>query len=489
MKHLPFDLWEPVIGLEVHVQLNTKTKLFSRAPNRFGDEPNTNITEVCTGEPGSLPVLNEEAVKKAVLFGLAISAKVALVSTFDRKSYFYPDCPRNFQITQFEHPIILGGNIIADVDGKTKEFQVNRAHLEDDAGMLKHFSTFAGIDFNRSGVPLLEIVSEPVMHTPKEAVAYVMALKAIMEYIGASDCNMEEGSLRVDANISVRPKGEKSFRSKIEIKNMNSFNFLEMALESEIVRQISLYTSHPEESHADLIRPSTYRWDPEKKKTVLMREKESAEDYRYFPEPDLVPIVLTQEMVDEIKKALPELPHDRYKRYVTALGLSEHAASLLINEKHLADYFEEALSYCSNKRSVANWITQEFAGRLKEKGETLFSLKIPARHVASLVSLIDEGKITGKIAKMVADDMVANPLKDPQIIVQENPGYQPQRDLALIEKFVDEAILENPSSITDYKNGKVKAFSFLVGQVMKKSKGQASPDIVNELLQKKIQEK
>ncbi len=236
MKNIPFDLWDTVIGLEVHVQLNTKTKLFSHAPNRFGNEPNTNITEVCTGEPGALPVLNEEAVKKAVLFGLAINAEVAPISTFDRKSYFYPDSPRNFQITQLEHPIIKGGVIIADVGGKTKEFQVNRAHLEDDAGMLKHFSTFAGIDFNRSGVPLLEVVSEPVMHSPKEAVAFVMALKAIMEYIGSSDCNMEEGSLRVDANISVRPKGEKGLRSKIEIKNMNSFNFLELALQSEIIR-------------------------------------------------------------------------------------------------------------------------------------------------------------------------------------------------------------------------------------------------------------
>lgn len=290
MKNIPFDLWDTVIGLEVHVQLNTKTKLFSHAPNRFGNEPNTNITEVCTGEPGALPVLNEEAVKKAVLFGLAINAEVAPISTFDRKSYFYPDSPRNFQITQLEHPIIKGGVIIADVGGKTKEFQVNRAHLEDDAGMLKHFSTFAGIDFNRSGVPLLEVVSEPVMHSPKEAVAFVMALKAIMEYIGSSDCNMEEGSLRVDANISVRPKGEKGLRSKIEIKNMNSFNFLELALQSEIIRQISLYTNHPDVDPKTLIRPGTYRWDAGEKKTVMMREKESQKIIDIFPTPTSFPL-------------------------------------------------------------------------------------------------------------------------------------------------------------------------------------------------------
>jgi aspartyl-tRNA(Asn)/glutamyl-tRNA(Gln) amidotransferase subunit B len=488
MKNIPYDLWQAVIGLEVHVQLNTKSKLFSHAPNRFGDEPNTNITEVCTGEPGALPVLNEEAVKKAVLFGLAIHAEVARISTFDRKSYFYPDSPRNFQITQFEHPILKGGTIIANVEGKTKEFQVNRAHLEDDAGMLKHFSTFGGIDFNRAGVPLLEVVSEPSIHSAKEAVAYVMALKAIMEYIDASDCNMDEGSLRVDANVSVRPKNDSNLRTKIEIKNMNSFHFLELAIESEIERQILLYTQNPNEDPKKIIHPSTYRFDPEQKKTILMRGKESAEDYRYFPEPDLVPIVLNQEFLLEMKKSLPELPHERFKRYVTSLGLTEYSASQLINEKRLADYFEEALSFCPNGRSVCNWMTIEFMGRLKEKGETLFSLKIPPVHLAKLVTMIDEGKITGKIAKSVADDMIQHPQKDPLKIVQENPSYQPILDEKLIESIVDEVLKENPLSVADYKNGKTKAFGFLVGQVMKKSKGQASPDLVNEYLKRKMKE-
>src|SRR3990167_8844934 len=259
MKDLPYDLWEPVIGLEIHAQLNTRSKIFSPAPNHFGDEPNTNISYVCTGQPGTLPVLNKEAVRKAVQFGLAIGGTISPISTFDRKSYFYPDSPRNFQITQFETPLIRKGSITADVEGKTKVFQINRAHIEDDAGMLKHFSTFAGVDYNRAGAPLIEIVSEPCMHTPKEAAAYAAAVRAIMLYLDACDGNMEEGSLRIDANISVRPKGEDALRPRVEIKNMNSFSFLEMAIESEISRQIALYIANPETPHLTLIPPGTYR--------------------------------------------------------------------------------------------------------------------------------------------------------------------------------------------------------------------------------------
>src|SRR3984885_8731608 len=281
--------WETVIGLEIHAELNTKSKLFSQAPNHFGDDPNTNITEVCTGQPGALPVLNREAVRKAVQFGCAIQAEVAKFSKFDRKSYFYPDSPRNFQITQYEQPIVIGGTVIAEVNGEEKSFAVNRVHLEDDAGMLKHFSTFAGVDYNRAGVPLIEIVSEPCIHSSREAVSYAMAVKAILQYIDASDCNMEEGSLRIDANISVRPLGETTLRNKIEIKNMNSFSNMEMALEVEIKRQIREYTLNADKSHKEVIKQATYRWDPDKKETVLMRRKEYAEDYRYFPEPDLVP--------------------------------------------------------------------------------------------------------------------------------------------------------------------------------------------------------
>ena len=478
--------WEPVIGLEIHVELNTKSKLFSVAPNRFGDEPNTNITAVCTGQPGALPVLNKEAIRKAVQFGCAINAQIAKFSKFDRKSYFYPDSPRNFQITQFDQPIVIGGQVIAEVGEEEKCFQVNRVHLEDDAGMLKHFSTFAGVDYNRAGVPLIEIVSEPCIHTPKEAVAYCMAVKAILQYIGASDCNMEEGSLRVDANISVRLKGETELRNKIEIKNMNSFSNMEMALEAEIKRQIREYIQNPDTPVSEVISQATYRWDPDKKETVLMRRKESADDYRYFPEPDLLPIILTDAYIEDIRSHLPELPLQRERRYVNEMGLSPHHAFIVTSEKALADYFEKALVICNNARSLCNWLVVEFSGRLKDTGKTVVDYGIPAEHIAKLVQLIDSGKITGRIAKDVADDMMANPGKDPEVIVKENPDYSPMEDQGEIERIVLQVIADNPQSIVDYKAGRDKAFGFLVGQVMKLTRGKASPQVVNELLKSKI---
>lgn len=486
-KNLEHDNWEAVIGLEIHVELNTKSKLFSAAPNHFGDDPNTNITEVCTGQPGALPVLNKEAVRKAVQFGCAIGANVAKFSKFDRKSYFYPDSPRNFQITQYDQPIILGGTIITEVEGEERTFAVNRVHLEDDAGMLKHFSTFAGVDYNRAGCPLIEIVSEPCIHTAQEAVAYATTIKAILQYIDVSDCNMEEGSLRIDTNISVRPKGEKGLRNKIEIKNMNSFSFMEMAIKAEVHRQIEEYLTHSHLPHNLVIRQATYRWDPEKKETVLMRRKETADDYRYFPEPDLVPIILTDAYIEEIRQTLPELPLQRERRYIRELDLSRHQAFVLTSEKALADYFEEALKTCSNARSLSNWLLVEFTGRLKDSGKTILSVGIKPEHVATLVNLIDQGKITGRIAKTVADDMVARPGVDPASIVAENPDYQPLNDQAEVERYVDKVLAENGQSVIDYKAGRDKAFAFLVGQVMKLSKGKASPQLVNELLKSRIE--
>jgi aspartyl-tRNA(Asn)/glutamyl-tRNA(Gln) amidotransferase subunit B len=480
---LPYDMWEPVIGLEMHVQLNTKTKIFSSAPNHFGDEPNINISSICTGQPGSLPILNKEVVRKAIQFGLAIGAEISLISTFDRKSYFYPDSPRNFQITQFENPLLRGGHIIAD----GKKFHINRAHIEDDAGMLKHFTTFAGVDYNRAGAPLIEIVSEPCIHSARDAASYAAAIRAIMLYLDASDGNMEEGSLRMDANISVRPKGEKELRPRIEIKNMNSFTFMEMAIEAEVSRQIALYLNNPHKSPLELIPPGTYRWDPELKQTVLMRKKESSDDYRYFPEPDLSPVVLTEAYIDQIRSTLPELPNDRFRRYVSDLGLTEYAASTLINEKILSDYFEESLKLCKNPRLLCNWITVEFAGRLKESGKTLLDLGIPPLHLAKLIELIDQNKITGRIAKSVADDMVARPGTDPETIVAQNPDYQPTSDIASLEPIIDQVLLDNPQSVADFKAGREKAFAFLVGAVMKLTRGKASPQVVNDLLRKKLQ--
>lgn len=479
--------WETVIGLEIHAELNTKSKLFSTAPNRFGDEPNTNITEVCTGQPGSLPVLNREAVRKAVQFGCAINATIAKFSKFDRKSYFYPDSPRNFQITQYEEPIVLGGSVVAELHNEEKVFAVNRVHLEDDAGMLKHFPTFAGVDYNRAGVPLIEIVSEPCIHSPQEATAYAMAVKAILQYIDASDCNMEEGSLRMDANVSVRPKGETALRNKIEIKNMNSFSNMEMALESEIKRQIKEYTSNPGKPVDEVIQQATYRWDPEKKETVMMRRKEAADDYRYFPEPDLLPIILTDSYIDNIRRALPELPLQRERRYVREYGLSLDNAFIITTDKLIADYFEEALKACNNPKILCNWVIVEFAGRLKDTGKNLVNCGIPANHVGKLVALIDKGVITGRMAKTIADDMLAAPGKDPEEIVAENPDYRPFNDEDAIEKMVDQVLAENLQSVADFKAGREKAFASLVGQIMKMTKGKASPQIVNDLLKSKIE--
>jgi len=486
MTNLPYDLWELVIGLEIHVQLNTKSKLFSSAPNHFGDEPNTNISVNCTGQPGALPVLNKEAIRKAVQFGLAVKGKVSRISRFDRKSYFYPDSPRNFQITQYDHPIVREGQITTHIGGISKTFAINRAHLEDDAGMLKHFTTFAGVDYNRAGAPLIEIVSEPCMHSAKEASAYAQSIRSLLLYLDVTDGNMDEGSLRMDVNISVRPKGEKTLRPRIEIKNMNSFSFLEMAIDSEFSRQVSLYLNNPHKTQEELIPPGTYRWDPETKTTTLMRKKENAEDYCYFPEPDLTPIVLSEEYIDQIASTLPELPYERFNRYMSDLGFNEYSATILVSDKQLCDYFEEALKICNNPRLLSNWITIEFAGRYKETGKSLLTSGIPPRHLAKLVQLIEQNKINGKIAKAVADEMVLKPGIDPENIVKNNPDYQPVENVAELEAFVDQTLAENPDSIRDYLAGNHRTFGFLVGYVMKLSRGKADPVLVNDLLRKKL---
>lgn len=484
---MSYGEWEAVVGLEIHAQLNTQTKLFSCAPNHFGDEPNTNITAVCTGHPGTLPILNKEAVKKAIQWGHAISAKIPLISRFDRKSYFYPDSPRNYQITQFDHPIVVGGTITCHINGEDKTLTLDHTHLEDDAGTCKHFNDFGGVDYNRAGTPLIEIVSHPCIGvSPQEITAYARMIRAILQYIDASDCNMEEGSLRVDVNVSVKKIGEEKLRNKVEIKNMNSFNFIEMAIDAEVKRQIKLYTKNPDKSHDELVPQSTFRWDPEAKVTKLMRLKEAAEDYRYFPEPDLPPIVLSQEYIDGIAKDLPELPFERKKRYVEELGLTRDQAILLTNEKILSDYFEEASKLCKNTRNLCNWIIVEFQGRFKDSGLTLPESNVLPENVAKLVNLIDDKTITGKIAKSVADDMIAMDGKDCEAIIKENPNYQPVRDTEMIEKFVDQVLEENAQSVADFKSGKQKAFGFLVGQVMKISKGKAPPSLVNEILKKKL---
>ncbi|MCC5832676.1 MAG: Asp-tRNA(Asn)/Glu-tRNA(Gln) amidotransferase subunit GatB [Chlamydiales bacterium] len=482
-----YNEWELVIGLEIHVELNTKSKLFSPAANRFGDEPNTNISDVCTGQPGTLPVLNKEAVHKAVLFGCAIDANVAKYSRFDRKSYFYPDSPRNFQITQFDMPIIVGGALVADVGGVPKSFGIDKAHLEDDAGMLKHFSQFAGVDYNRAGVPLIEIVSKPCIFSAKEAVAYAAGIKAVLQYLDVSDCNMEEGSLRMDANISVRPKGSQELRNKVEIKNLNSFTFMALAIESEFKRQVREYVVNRNKDPHEVISQATYRWDPDKKETVLMRRKETADDYRYFLEPDLPPLILEQEYIDSVRKSLPELPYEREKRYIRDYDLPRESALLIVNEKALADYFEDGLKVCANAKSLCNWMIVEFAGRFKEKGKSVWTSGIPGEHIGQLVNMIDKGVITGKIAKQVADLMVETPGKAPEGIVEENPAFKPMADEAELETIIDRVLAENQQSVNDFLSGKERAFGFLVGQVMKETKGKAPPPIVNRMLKNKLE--
>lgn len=478
--------WETIIGLEVHVQLNTRSKLFSPAPNSFGDEPNRNISVVCTGQPGALPVLNRAAVRKAIALGCAIGAKVAERSTFDRKSYFYPDSPRNFQITQFYEPIIIGGEIIADLEGKPITFSVEHAHLEDDAGMLKHFTNFSGVDYNRAGVPLIEIVSNPCIRSAQEAVAYATALKAICEYIDISDCNMEEGHLRVDANISVRKKGEKGLRNKTEIKNMNSFRNMELAIEAEVRRQIREYESHPNLPPAEVIEQMTMRYDPATDQLHAMRSKEEANDYRYFPEPDLVPLIITREQIEEVRASLPELPYERHKRYVAELGLNDYTAAILTQERWLANFYEAALAECNEPRKVANWIMVEFFGRLKEKGTSLQQSGLLPEHVGLLVRFIEDGTITGKIAKGVADAMVDRPGTSPKAIIDENPDFRPVQESGEVERLVDQVIADNPQAVADYRAGNQRTFGFFVGQVMAATGGKAPPALVTKLLKEKL---
>lgn len=482
MSSTTYADWESVIGLEVHVELNTQSKLFSSARNRFGDEPNTNISPVCTGLPGSLPVLNKEAVRKAVLFGCAVEGNVSLLSRFDRKSYFYPDSPRNFQITQFDHPIVRGGKIRAIVGNEERIFELAQTHLEDDAGMLKHFGEFAGVDYNRAGVPLIEIVSKPCMFSAQDAVAYATNLVALIDYLGISDCNMEEGSIRFDVNISVRPKGSKELRNKVEIKNMNSFAFMAQALEVEKQRQVDEYLANVHKDPKQVIPGATYRWDPEKKKTVLMRLKERAEDYKYFMEPDLPVLQLTEEYVENVRITLPELPYDKYLRYVSEYNLSEDTVVILINDKEIASFFEQAAQSCQNFRSLANWMVVEFAGRCKQLGKTLPHVGIAPESIAQLVQLIDQKVITGKIAKDLADMMMESPEKSPKDILAEHPEMLPMADDNELQAVILEVIAANSQSVADYKSGKAKALGFLVGQIMKRTSGKAPPHKVNELL-------
>ena len=476
--------YEPVIGLEVHVQLLTATKIFCSCSTRFGAPPNTNVCAVCLGMPGALPVLNKKVVEFATLAAMALECRINETSIFARKNYFYPDLPKGYQISQYDKPLAEFGYIEIPAGKGKKKIGITRVHLEEDAGKSLHegFPDAAektAIDLNRTGVPLIEIVSEPDIASPDEAYEYLTRLKEIILYTGVSDCNMEEGSLRCDANVSVRPRGQKEFGTKAEIKNVNSFRFIREALEYEIGRQIDVLES------GGKITQETRLYNANEGKTYSMRSKEQAHDYRYFPEPDLLPLVVDEKWKAEIARALPELPEARRARMVKDYGITEYDAQVLTFSKSLADQFEEAAKAAKNPKRVANLVQSELMGRLKAKGIEIERSPISMRGVAASADLVEAGTISGKMLKDLYD-LSFERSKDFPVVYEEEGRPQQSTDTSALEKIIDEVLAANPKQLEQYRAGKTTMIGFFVGQVMKASKGQASPQIVNELLAKKL---
>ena len=467
--------YETVIGLEVHAELSTKTKIFCSCPTEFGAEPNTHICPICMALPGALPTLNEKVVEYAVKAGLATNCEIEKNSKNDRKNYFYPDLPKSYQISQFDKPLCKNGYIeIEDDNGKPKKVRILRIHIEEDAGKLNHneFSGGSLVDLNRAGVPLIEIVSEPDIRSSGEADRYLKKLKSILQYIDVSDCKMEEGSLRADVNVSVHKIGE-PFGTRHEMKNMNSFKSIQRAIDYESEEQISDYENNKE------VEQESKRWDDVAGRTYTMRTKENAEDYRYFPEPDLVAIKLSDEYIENIKNNLPEMPESRKKRYMEELGLSEKDANSLTLSKAYSDIFEKAGKICGNYKAVCNWLTSDIARILNEKEMEPEQIPFTAEELAEFVKIIDNGEISTKIGKTVLEEMFENP-RSPKKIVEEK-GLLQISDEASIRKVVDDVLSKNPQSIIDYKNGKDRALGYLVGQAMKETHGKANPQLLNKL--------
>ena len=468
--------YEAVMGLEVHAELATKTKIFCSCSTKFGAEPNTQVCPICMAMPGTLPVLNEKVVEYAVKAGLATNCTISKDSKNDRKNYFYPDTPRAYQISQYDKPLCEHGYIeIEDDEGNPKKIGITRIHIEDDAGKLNH-NEFGGgslVDLNRAGVPLIEIVSEPDLRTAGEVDRYLKKLKSILEYIEVSDCKMQEGSFRADVNVSVRKKGETKFGTRTETKNMSSFRAITREIEYETNRQIEVL------ENGGKVEQETLRWDEVSGKTFSMRNKEDAQDYRYFPEPDLVAIRLSDEYIENIRKNLPEMPESRKARYMSEFKLSEKDARLLTASKYLSNMFEEAEKICGNAKAVANWLLSDVSRILNEKEEEPDAIPFKAEHLAKLVELIDKGTISSAIGKKVVEELFENP-KDPEEIIKEK-GWLQISDEGAIKEVVDKIIANNPQSVADYKAGKDRALGFLVGQAMKETKGKANPQMLNKM--------
>ena len=467
--------YEMVIGLEVHSELSTKTKIFCSCPTEFGGAPNTHCCPVCMAMPGALPVLNEKVVEYAVKAGLAMNCEIAENSKNDRKNYFYPDLPKSYQISQFDMPLCKKGKVEIQTEQGKKTIGITRIHIEEDAGKLNH-SEFGGgslVDLNRAGVPLIEIVSEPDMRSSKEAEEYLKKVKSILEYIEVSDCKMQEGSLRADVNVSVRKKGETKFGTRTEMKNMNSFRSIVRAIEYEANRQIEIL------EEGGKIEQETLRWDDVSGKTFTMRDKEDAQDYRYFPEPDLVPIHLSEEYIQRIKESLPEMPESRKERYIKEFGLPEYDSNILTSSKYLSILFEGAEKICKNAKAVSNWIMSDITRILNEKELEPENIPFKAEDLGNLVILIDKGTISSKIAKQVLEEMFENP-KTPEEIIKEK-GLIQISDEGQIKQVVEKILQANPQSIADFKAGKDRALGFLVGQAMKETKGKANPQMLNKM--------
>jgi aspartyl-tRNA(Asn)/glutamyl-tRNA(Gln) amidotransferase subunit B len=476
--------WEVVIGLEIHAQLATKSKIFSGAATAYGAAPNTQACAVDLGLPGVLPVLNEEAVKMAIKFGLAVDAEIAERSVFARKNYFYPDLPKGYQISQYELPVVGKGGISIELeDGSEKNIGITRAHLEEDAGKSLHedFHGQTGIDLNRAGTPLLEIVSEPDLRSAKEAVAYMRKIHSLVRHLEICDGNMQEGSFRCDANVSIRPKGQQEFGTRAELKNINSFRNVERAINYEVERQIDVL-----EGGGEVVQ-ETRLYDADNDETRSMRSKEEANDYRYFPDPDLLPLLVDQPLIESVRATLPELPNEKRDRFVNELGLSLYDASILISSRELADYFEAVLAATGNKdpKQCANWVTGTLSGALNKADLDISESPVSAEQLGSILQRIDDKTISGKIAKTVFEALWAGEGQDADEVIDAK-GLKQVTDTGAIEAMIDEVLTNNPDQVQQYRDGKEQLFGYFVGQVMKASKGKANPAQVNEILKQKL---